>query len=326
MSRATPLVVAALLCSACSWLSASPYEYAAYRRTRAQPTLEERMSAATQYLEQYPKGVYADEVRAALNSAEPLFYKSRQTSQQGLEAYLAAMPQGPHAPEVRSRLQAIEELSSRPDSLTSAARSTEDRLRKAQGEREIARQEVAFYVDLLLDPALYQSPVSEGPAEFVTTYSLALPAPRCTTSETSRVCTKDLEFGFQVPTTSGLVERTLVMSVVLEEDLFGRPLRARVEGEELFLRLEETFAKRPLDGQRAEDRALAHTRAVELNEGAFGAKVSMDASCRRSAAAPVLSEFGCGGLTLKAVVAVEPGGLDRFEIEPQPSPTGVPAP
>jgi hypothetical protein len=277
------------------------------------------MRAANLYLEEYPTGVYADEVRASLNAAEPLFYKSRQTSQAGLESYLAALPQGPHAPEVRSRLQAIEELAARPDSLTTAARNTEARLRTAQGEREIARQEVAFYVDLLLDPAVYQGPVSEGPAEFVTTYSLALPAPRCTTSETARVCSKDLEFGYQVPTASGLVERVLVMSVVLEEDLSGRPLRARVEGEELFLRLEETFATRPLDGQRSQDRALAHARAVEISEGAFGAKVSVEPSCTRPSSPNVLSEFTCAGLSLRTIPAAEAGGLDRFEIEPQPA-------
>jgi hypothetical protein len=207
-------------------------------------------------------------------------------------------------------------LASRPDSLTVSARRTEERMRRAQESREIARQEVAFWADLLLDPAVYRAPVASGPAELVTAFSLALPEPRCMLEAERRTCVKDVELEYQVASPAGLSPRVLVLTVILEQDVEGRPVRATLEGEELFLRLEETYQKRALDPGSAADLALAHARAAEVAVGAFGARVSGEPACAQPVpdpAGPVLAAFACEGMSLE----VTRGELDRFVFAPR---------
>jgi hypothetical protein len=319
-SRLAPLALGLALavvgCSNAGFIAASPTEHAAYRQTRVARTLEDRLSAATAYLDAYPEGAYSEDVRRFVGRAEPLFFKSRQRTPEGLARYVEVLPKGPHAEEARSRLRALAALASRPDSLTTSARRTEERLRRAQEARELARQEVAFWADLLLDPAVYQSPVASGPAELVTAFSLALPEPRCTLGAERRTCVKDVELEYQVASPAGLSPRVLVLTVILEEDLEGRPLRATLEGEELFLRLEETYQKRALDPGSDADLALARARAGEVAGGAFGARVSGEAACAQplsDPAGPIVALFACEGMSLE----VTRGEIDRFVFAPR---------
>jgi hypothetical protein len=303
-------------CSNAGFVAASPAEHAAYRQTRVARTLDERLAAATAYLEAYPDGAYSGDVTAFVRRAEPLYFKSRQRTPEGLARYVEVLPKGAHAEEARSRLRALAALANRPDSLTASARRTEERLRRAQESREIARQEVAFWADLLLDPAVYRAPVASGPAELVTAFSLALPEPRCTLEAERRTCVKDVEFEYQVASPGGLTPRVLVLTIRLEEDVEGRPLRATLEGEELFLRLEETYQKRALDPGSEADLALALARALEVAAGAFASRVSAEPSCTQPTpdpGGPVLASYACEGMSLE----VTRGAVDRFVFAPR---------
>ncbi len=311
------LAVVALALSGCSWISASPNDYAAYRRTRLSKTFEQRIAAASRYLREHPDGAYAADVRAYMSRAEPVFYESRQGSLEGLEAYLRALPEGPRSQEVRTRIQLIREQAARPDSLLLAARSTEERLARAAKARERARSELAFWLELLADPEVYRAPVSQGPAELVTAFSLALPAPRCKPQvDGGSRCDKDVEIDYLVPTSKGLEERALLFTVTLEEDATGRPLAARVEGEEMFSRLEETFAKRPIDSEGIRDRISAIERGIEAIRGGFDSKVSQDLACNKPVVAPEVLQLECGGMRVTARAALELGGFDSVRFEP----------
>lgn len=309
----------ALVClTGCSWVSASPGDYAAYRKTRLEPTFEGRLRAASDYLEARPSGAYRAEVSAYMKKAEPVFYKTRETSLAGLESYLRALPNGPHAVEVSSRIRAIREQGARPDGLVVAARATEARLKLAAASREKARSELSFWVDVLSDKDVYKSPIAEGPAELVTAFALALPAPRCRPRAGGQTCEKDITLDYMVPTRRGIEDRELGFVVTIDKDEGGRPIAARIEGEAMFSRLEETYGKRALDAAGIGDRIAAVERGVEVVSTAFEARVSAEPGCKQAVVAPEILHLACGGMRARAKAAPEAGGVDSISFEPIP--------
>lgn len=319
MTRSLALGLLALLglpLTGCSWVKASPGDYAAYRKTRVEPSFEARIRAAGEYLEAYPTGAYHADVTAYLKKAEPVFFKTRETSLEGLLSYERALPKGPHAAEVSSRIRAIREQGGRPDALIVAARVTEERLKRAAESREKARSELAFWVDVLADKEMYESTIAEGPAELVTAFSLALPAPRCRPRAGGQSCEKDISIDFMVPTRAGLEDRELGFVITIDKDEVGHPVAARIEGEALFTRLEETYAKKVLDEEAVGDRITAVERGVEIVSAAFEARVSTDPSCKQPVVAPEILHLGCVGMRVRARVAPEAGGIDGISFEP----------
>lgn len=311
----------ALLCvsnclSGCSWASASPADYAAYRKTRLEPTFEARLRAASDYLEVHPSGAYRASVSAYMKKAEPVFYKTRETSLEGLESYLRALPKGAHAAEVSSRIQAIREQATRPDGLVVAARATEARLKLAADSREKARSELFFWVDLLSDKEIYRAPIAEGPAELVTAFALALPAPRCRPRTGGQTCEKDISIEYMVPTRRGVEDRELGFVITIDKDEAGRPVAARIEGEELFARLEETYAKKALASEGISDRIAAAERGVEVVSTAFEARVSAELACKQPVVAPEILHLACSGMRARARTSADAGGIDSISFEP----------
>ncbi len=156
-----------LLTSSCSWVKASPYDYADYRPVRVAETKDERLRAAAKYLKERPDGAYAVEVRTYFDRHEPRYFEERQRSPAGLAAYLQALPEGPHAGEARSRLASIREQAARPDPLLVAAASTRERLERAAAGREQAQAALETWLGRLIDPAGFGSPFEDGPRALV---------------------------------------------------------------------------------------------------------------------------------------------------------------
>lgn len=87
---------------------AGPSDFASYRATRVAKSLDEKMTAASRYLEEHPEGIFASEVANFFEAAEPLYFEVRKGTKAGLFAYLEALPDGPHAAEARERIRVFE--------------------------------------------------------------------------------------------------------------------------------------------------------------------------------------------------------------------------
>lgn len=329
--RAPIAALLALHTSACSWVSASPGDYADYRATRVLPTRDERLRAAAGYLEERPDGAYAETVRAYFQREEPRYFAEREKSPGGLRAYVEALPRGPHAPEARSRLRVIAEELSRPDPLLLAAQATRERLARASASREKAQLAVGRWLELLMSRRAFEEPLSDGPGDLLVAFSLALPAPICSDNVgtaldlgAARTCEKEVSALFEIPVGGTLKERELFFGVELAQDSSGRPVRATLASEDLFARLEETYAKKAVRLETLTGRINAVERAVEFVSGVFERVVSEDPSCRRTdVVAPEVLRLECSGMRVRVIAGTTAGELDIIEIEPV---SGVPAP
>jgi hypothetical protein len=150
----------------------------------------------------------------------------------------------------------------------------------------------------------------ELPHEFIHAYRLTEPAARCTTSR----CIKMLSVRYAIPEAGTLGSREAVFDVALELDKGGVE-RALVAGPELFSRLGEAIALRPI----TPDAGLARTEALslvsQLVEGLVESRLpAMD--CEREAISPVIIHRQCKGLTLRMVAAAVPNQEDRIEVAP----------
>ncbi|NUO47549.1 MAG: hypothetical protein HOV80_01695 [Polyangiaceae bacterium] len=318
-----PLTLAlVLLASGCGWIKATPGDHAAYRKTRVLPTFEERIGAAYQYLEERPDGAYADDVRRYYKRAEPVFFHTRQTTEKGMRSYLALLPKGPHAAEIKSRLRVLEEQRGR-DTLVEAATLTRDRLERAAKSRAEAQAGLSRWLGILLDRNVFTSPLSDGPKELVIAYSLELPEPSCSSAEGAgaperavRICAKDATYPFIIPGPQRLEDRELSFLIEIALDEGGKPLRAAIAGEEMFSRLDETFAKTERRSESVRDRIEAVGRGVDFVSTSFERRVSPDASCAKPVTAPEVLRLECAGLRVVARAATEAGGTDEVVIEP----------
>ncbi|AKT40954.1 hypothetical protein [Chondromyces crocatus] len=315
---------------------ASPQEYAAYRAHRTEPSLEARLSAASDYLKRYPEGAFAGEVKSWLQRAEPVYFEVKQGSAAGLRAYLGALPDGAFSARARVALAKLE-IARAPDDVASGE-ETEARIDAQQALRERAVREVELWLDRLLDPRLWGgAPMSQAPASVLVPFSLALPWPACRSIEETgdgpssgpnapagvRRCAKLLSLPYSVSGGVGGEERELTLEVAVVQDAAGRPIEATVGGPEMFTRLEEARSVRAIDAGDAAARVSGISLAVTMARRAFSAKVSEEPTCRREPVAPVVLALGCGGVALDVRAAIEAGDDDRILITPLSRPAQV---
>lgn len=316
------LASVALFAAGCSWISSTPGDHADYRKTHVLATFDERIAAAGRYLAERPDGAYAEQVRRYFDRAEPVFFSTRQTSEKGLRDYLAALPNGPHAKEVRSRLRVIEERRGR-DPLLEAAAVTRERLESAAKARSAAQEGLRRWLEILMDARAYGAPLSEGPKDLVINFSLALPEPSCGPAEGPDVlpraalaCAKDATFPFAIPTGKKLEDRELSFLIEIELDERRVPLRASMTGEQLFSRLDETFAKTERRSESIRDRIEAVGRGVDFVSQAFEKTVSAAPECARPVTAPEVLRLECSGMRVIARAAADETSADEIVIEP----------
>jgi hypothetical protein len=303
-------------CAAGGRFVASPAEWSAYRATRVAPTLEGRLVAARRYLEGYPKGIFAADVRAWFPAAEAAWYAERRTSVAGLYAYLVALPQGPHAAEAQQRIYQRANARDPND-----PRSIDARIARAAARRAAAREEILSWVNDFLTPDVWQRPLTEAPRELIVRWSLGLPAPVCRLDDATgeRRCSKVLELPYVVSTGEGTEEREAVVEVSLLEDAQGRPREVTLGSADLFLRLEETVNGRALAHDDGAARTAGVSRAVELLGRAFDSRVSDAPSCRRRGKTPVMLHLSCGGVRLRVEASLDGAEDDRIVIGPEPA-------
>jgi hypothetical protein len=292
-------------CAGARSFVASPGDYAAYRRTRIAPTLDERLAAASRYLKERPDGTYRRDVARYFERAEPLFYRSKRGSTAGLEAYLQALPAGPHAPEALAHLVELRRQRQPEGEIGRTGLAIERRHARAGAERAAVRAEVSRWIERFLDPEAWRSSIARGPDELVVAWRLGLPAPTCEPLEggaEARRCQKLLDLPYVLPVAGVQEPREATIAIEVFEDAEGKPRRVRIVGPDLFVRLEEARTARPVAADDSSARIAAVAGAVELVERAHARRVPADPACKQPVVAPVVLDLACGPLRVLAAM------------------------
>lgn len=323
------LALAAAGCAAGRPFITGAAEHGLYRRARAAPTLEDRLTASQQYLARYPDGTYATEVRAFFDRAEPLYFTQSRASLTALEAYLQALPRGPHAAEATLRLRDLRALdkAERTDLQGAADAAIENVAREAERRKAVGFW-LAQWIGLFLDPAVFRAPMADTKASLIVPWSLALPWPFCERTDAgpdapkgppgaARRCAKLLQLDYRAMDDGEPQERQALVELAIWQDESGRPIEVTVGGPDLFLRLDETTTGRGASATDPEARLRGAERAVDLARTTFTEQLGRDAACKKNADTDVL-RLACKGIELRVVASSVEGEDDRFVVRAAP--------
>lgn len=229
------LVTSTIGCNAARAFVASPGDYADYRRVRLGRTLDERLAAASEYLEARPDGRYATRLGNYFRAAEPVYFRVRSRSVAGLEAYLAALPHGPHANEALDELVRLRNERRREDAVV---RGTDATLRRVESEnraRKAAAELVVWWSNAMLTPELWSKTYADAPAELLARFRMTAPEPSCVRVDGAEHCVKEVVRNFRVRGPGGPVERQLRARIELDLDPGYRLVAFSLSGEGLGL-------------------------------------------------------------------------------------------
>lgn len=306
-------------------LRATHDDYGAYRTYRLALDPHQRSIAGADYLEAHPRGVYADEVRAALGAEEERFYAARAGSAQGLRDYLRVYPAGVHSAQARAELQALAQREAEDTRDAERARQAQeaaaaDALRAHRG---FTREQLALFLGVLLRVDSWGQPMAQvvqRHPELDRAFAAA-PRPRCDTAR----CVKTLQVSFALPTQGGaVVQRVSELRVVLRlenERLLGAEIWLSGFG---FSRWAELENRSPVDDADPEQRRAAIAWALQqvaplLEAGLGDAFEAAERPALPSSESSLpLVMFDAGGLSVDVVVAGEgSAGLDGLVIGPR---------
>jgi len=289
-------------------------EYAAYRRTRLAPTVEERLGASDRYLREYPRGDYRDEVRAWFKPAEKRYFKLAWNNLPRLRAYLDAMPNGPHAEAVAERIDALEArrtFAERRDArMLAYASGIEARLdAAAEGRRELVR-EFGTLARSMAKTRSFGEPTSELDSELLLRFRVRQPSGTCSGER----CAKTFSFAYAVPEHKNLVDRTALATLEITLD-HGLVRKLTLSGPELLTRVAEAVELNAIsDSPQARAEAIGH--AVDVLEDALEDALPK-ARCGAEAVSPVVVLRRCDGVRFEASYGVDPGVPDVLTVTPE---------
>ncbi len=307
------LILATLL-TGCARFAASPADYAAYRKTRALHTREDRLVAAKRYLGEHPNGEFVEEVRQRFVVEELAFYDAQKRSIDGLDWYLVVLPDGPHATDARLRRGELEEQAKklRDDALLARARSLEGRLAKAEASRKEALGLTTAWLTSIAHVTSWGRPTWELPYELLTLLRAYPESGTCRDD----ACARFVSIPFSIPVAGGgLEERAAVMDLGLT--LRGGGVRTiTLRGPELFSRLFEAKRGTPRDPDALVARAEAVSFAIELVSGALAAP--LPDRCDQGITPPEVLRRACDGWSLRIVIGDTAAEDDLVEIAGPP--------
>jgi hypothetical protein len=302
-------------CASLPTLTERPEEYHLYREARVAPTLEERLRAADRYLRDVPHGPHTKQLRGWFDATEEKYFLFAFDKLPNLYAYRAALPRGPHIEDVRSRIAALEAKR-----LARVVRQTDEDARIAATQARLAdadakrRAFVATFKDWtarLTKIESFGEPTSELADETIFAFRLSEPRGSCQGDS----CRKLLQLSYEVPGERELVARAALLEVqlVLERGLLQR---ARLAGPELWTRLAEALAMRPLPNPTPEQRADAVNRALMLVRALLEPALPAAECQEAQAIAPIVLERTCRGLRVRVSAGQTPTDDDSLEIAP----------
>lgn len=307
-------------------LSAGPEEFEHYRTAQTAPEVGQRLQAAFLYLQKYPEGNYAAELRAWFERVEPDYYARLSTRSSGLRAYLERLPDGPHATAAREKLAELELARGfalkHSRELSQEARDLEAKLAGAERLRDALIAEYSSWVRQLAAISAFGQLTSELDAEFIRHWRVDSPPAKCRGDH----CVKLVTLPYAIPAGGKLRARRAVFDVRLELS-GGKVQRAVITGPGLFDRLSEALSLSPVRPDDPLAHAEAIARAVQLTEQMLEQSFPMS-QCSKPAVSPVVVSRECQGRRVRVVAAVEAGEEDRVILEPTwlaPLPLAAPA-
>ena len=311
------LLSAVLSCASTARITGDFGEYRGYRQFRVATTLEEKLGAAEQYLRDYPKGAYEQEVRAWYGPAEERYFKLSWNTLARLRAYLDATPHGPHAEDVADRIGELEMrrvfAERREQRLLGHAQEIESRLARAADQRRGFVHEFSRLTALLAATRTFGEPTSELSPELLHRFRVRPPLLHCEADQ----CQKIFPFRYAVPEDQVLTERSIDVTLHIRLER-GLVQELSLSGPELLTRVAEAISVRAVPPLNPQARAEALGQALEIVSGAVDVPLPRG-RCEVEAVSPVVLERRCDGVRLVVEAGTEPGAADRLLVQREPS-------
>jgi hypothetical protein len=222
-------VMTAFACLVCACATVTTKdEYAAYRAAEIAEADATRLTAERDYLAKYPGGRWAGEFQEDMAQSETKFFESQRYTEAGMKLYLDLYPKGTFASQVRSRLAAMGTLERRQreqqETMTAVAEAKS--AREAELRRTWMTRFLGHWLHLLTHLQGWGAPIASVAtqnAAFSKAFGRA-PRPRCTHDE----CLKYYTGAYAIPIPGGTrVERTSQFIVLLRLDQ-GKLVRAEL--------------------------------------------------------------------------------------------------
>lgn len=317
MRDALPLIVVAACASGCAVLrpiTASNDDLADYRAFRVAAHEGVRLAAAQRYVENHPRGAWAEEVRVAFAEEEPVYFERASETRAKTSEYLASLPRGPHATAAIALLTAfdthVEDLET--DRMLKNARRMEASLEHASLQRRALGETILGDVAALVDPDVFGATADQVPAAMRRALGGLAPA---TWGHPAPV--REDDFFYVIPTHLVRESRvaTLELALVFERGLVAQGM---LSGTDLFVHWDEADEVKPRDPTESRDRALAAGHAADLLAGALEARLPA-ARCRVASSAPrEILVRRCDGWSVVVTIGGGPGDVDAIIVSGPP--------
>ncbi|MDP9151688.1 MAG: hypothetical protein M3O36_17335 [Myxococcota bacterium] len=297
-------------CAVPKQLFSNPADLADYRAFRAAEREGERLQRAQQYLDHHPRGVWADEVRAAFEREEVVWFEVAKQSRERARDYIVDLPRGPHAAAAQAILVLPNEHDSDLDTLMLLAKTQHmaAALELESAQRRRLGEVVLEELSALLDPLTWGAHLDDPPPALE---RALLGSPRTWVTEIRPLRSDELFFRVRTPTTTEERTAPLRLRVTLQR---RQVVKAQIEGENLFVRWAEAVRAQPLDPARASDRVLAASAVIEVLAGAV--ELRLPASrCAAPCKSDAIMVRTCDGWTLRAQFGTRPSSPDVVYVQ-----------
>ncbi|CAN5785728.1 hypothetical protein BH11MYX4_BH11MYX4_63100 [soil metagenome] len=310
-SRIAPVLGLLLVagCAALRPITAGSGDLADYRAFRVASAPGTRLARAKTYLDQHPRGAFADEVRAAWEEEEPRYFERAQASQEGARRYLVDLPDGPHAAAALALLTALGSPMQDAELRDIARKSRYDdaKLEAAAVQRRAVGESILGAVGVLLDEETYGVARSAGPPALRT-----MMMGRTTSTWGAVPAHRDEDLYFLLPTRPDRESRLVTLEITLGE-AEGVVTSGTVTGADMFVMWAEADQIVKLDPSAPEDRTEAHVHAMDRLEGALERRFPAG-ECPDARAGGELYHRSCNGWEVRVVPGSGAGSKDSIVI------------